>query len=244
MSAKHIVLGLLEDKPDYPYRLLELLGERSARDWRISSGQFYQTIKRLAEEGLIERVDGSSPGGRDDDDRHIFTITEAGLDEFERWQKRRGRGTKRSGRGTGARPLRRPVLAKLMFAGPEHRTETLEEIDAYELACSDELKELAREVDEIPAEGERVRADRVILKVALNLEIGQYEAELAWCPGARESLEWLYEQDAIWPSTHGRRPPQQTRTSQDSQGARKELFGRIAQHSPPTSTRQQHKRRS
>jgi DNA-binding PadR family transcriptional regulator len=243
MSAKHIVLGLLADKPDYPYRLLDLLAERSPRDWRISSGQFYQTIKRLAEEGLIERVDGSSPGGRDDDDRHIFTITEAGLDEFERWQKRRGRGKKRSGRGTGTRPLRRPVLAKLMFAGPEHRTETLEEIDAYELACNDELEELAREVDEIPAEGERVRADRVILRLGLDLEIDHYEAELAWCPGARKTFEWLYEQDAIWPSTHSRHPPQQTRTSQDSQGARKELFGRIAKRSP-TPSRQRRKRRS
>ena len=160
MSAKHIVLGLLADKPDYPYQLENVLKERSGPDWRISSGQFYQTIKRLAGEGLIERVDGSSPRGRDDDDRHIFAITEAGLDEFERWQKRRGRGKKRPGRGTGTRPLRRPVLAQLMFAGAEHRTETLGEIDAYERDLSQELRALAGEVAAIPAQGERVRAQR------------------------------------------------------------------------------------
>jgi PadR family transcriptional regulator AphA len=234
MSAKHIVLGLLADRPAYPYQLLDRLGERSGPDWRINSGQFYRTIKQLADEGLIERIDGSSPGGRDDDDRHIFAITNRGLDEFEHWQSKRAKGT-------GTRSLRRPVLAKLMFAGPERRTETLEEIDAYERACNEELDELAREVDEIPEEGERVRADRVILRLALDLEIDHYEAELAWCPEAREKFEWLYAQDAIWPSAGGRWLAEQTTANQDSKGARKALFGRIAKHSQPKPTR---KRRS
>lgn len=228
------MLGLLADKPAYPYQLLDRLGERSGPDWRINSGQFYRTIKQLAEEGLIERIDGSSPGSRDDDDRHIFTITEDGLDEFERWQERRGKGT-------GTRSLRRPVLAKLMFAGPERRSETLEEIDAYERACNDELEKLSRELDEMPEEGERVRADRVILRLALDLEIDFYESELAWCPEARKKFEWLYAQDAIWPSMPARRPPEQTEASQGSKGAREALFGRIARHSQPQPTR---KRRS
>ncbi len=240
MSAKHIVLGFLADRPAYPYQLLDRLGERSGPDWRINSGQFYRTIKQLADEGLIERIDGSSPGGRDDDDRHIFTITDAGLDEFERWRKKR----RAEGTGAGTRSLRRPVLAKLMFAGPEGRTETLEEIDAYERACNEELGWLAREVDGIPEDGERVRADRVILKLALDLEIDHYQAELAWCPKAREQFEWLYAQDAIWPSTPSRRPSEQPTTGQDSKGAREALFDRIAKHSQPKPTGKQRKRRS
>lgn len=239
MSAKHIVLGMLADKPAYPYQLLDRLPGRAAPDWRINSGQFYRTIKQLAAAGLIERVDGSSPGGRDDDDRHMFILTERGAAEFERWQaKRRAEGT-----GAGTRRLRRPVLAKLMFAGPERRTETLEEIDAYERACNEELTKLAEDVDEIPEDGLRVRADSAILKLGLRLEVAHWETELAWCPIARETFDDLYKKDAIWPSTPSRRPPDQSAASLDSDGVRKELFGRIAKHSEPKST-QQRKRRS
>lgn len=232
MSAKHIVLGMLADKPAYPYQLLDRLGERATPDWRINSGQFYRTVKQLAEAGLIERVDGA-PGGHDGDDRQMFILTERGVAEFERWQeKRRAEGT-----GAGTRSLRRPVLAKLMFAGPERRSQTLEEIDAYERACSEELTELAREIEEVPEDGERVRADRAILKLGLRLEVAHWETELAWCPIARDAFDDLYKKDAIWPSTPSRRLPEQTSASQDSKGAREALFGRIARHSRPQPTR-------
>jgi PadR family transcriptional regulator AphA len=235
MSAKHIVLGMLADRPAYPYQLLDRLEGRAAPDWRINSGQLYRTIKQLAEAGLIERIDGSSPGGREEDDRHMFIVTARGVAEFERWQaKRRAEGT-----GAGTRRLRRPVLAKLMFAGPERRTETLEEIDAYERACNEELNKLAKEVDEIPEDGLRVRADSAILKLGLGLEAAHWETELAWCPVARETFDDLYEKDAIWPSTPSRRPPDQPAARLHSEGVRKELFGRIAKRSQPKSARRQ-----
>jgi DNA-binding PadR family transcriptional regulator len=232
MSAKHVLLGLLLDKPAYPYQLGEYLQERLGPAWQINSGQLYQTVKRLTKEGLIERVDGSV-GGRDD--RHIFEITEPGVEEFERW---------RSEPTQGARPLRRPVLVKLMFAGPEHRKETLEEIDAYERACTDRLEQLVREQDEIPPEGPRIRADHVILKLALDVEVDHYEAELGWAREARTRLAWLFDQDVIWPSAANRRPHRPTKTPRDSQDAREELFGRIASHSQPAPGPQQQKRRS
>lgn len=234
MSAKHIVLGLLAERPAYPYQLLDRLKERSGPDWRINSGQFYQLINRVTEEGLIERVDGSSAGR--DDDRHVFALTDPGLAEFEHWRR------KHSAQRT--RPLRRPVLAKLLFAGPENRAETLDEIDSYERACRDSLTKLAKEVEGIPTYGERIRADRVILQLALDLEIDHYEAELAWCPTARERFEWLYKQDAIWPSSSGRRAPEQANAGRDSQDARKELFGRIAKRSEPRPTLKQSKEQS
>jgi PadR family transcriptional regulator, regulatory protein AphA len=232
MSAKHAVLGLVADKPAYPYEVGERLQWRLGPGWLINSGQLYQTIKRLTREGLIKRVDGSV-GGRDD--RHVFGITERGLEEFERW---------RNAPTDGARPLRRPVLVKLMFAGPEYRTQTLEDIDAYERACTERLKQLVREQEEIPPEGSRVRADHVVLRLALNAEVVHWESELGWSREARETFKWLYDQDdVIWPSPT-RRLSRQAETTPNSQDARDELFGRIAKHSRSTLDHQQRKRRS
>ena len=198
MSAKHVLLGLLLDKPAYPYQLGDHLQERLGPAWQINSGQLYQTIKWLSKEGLIERVDGSV-GGRDD--RHVFAITEPGVEEFERWRSEPTQGT---------RSLRRPVLVKLMFAGPEHREETLEEIDVYERTCTARVKQLVRERKKIPPEGPRVRADHVILKLALDVEVDHYEAELGWCRDARTRLTSLFEQDVIWPSRRPRGPANTT----------------------------------
>jgi DNA-binding PadR family transcriptional regulator len=230
MSAKHAVLGFFAARPAYPYQLENLLKERLGPAWKINSGQIYQTTKWLKQEGFIERIDGSD--GDPDDDRHIFAITERGMEEFERW---RHAPTDRT------RPLRRPVLIKLMFSGPEYREQTLRDIDAYELACSQRLKKLLREQGEIPPDGSRVRADHVILRLALNLEVGHWEAELDWSRDTRETLKSLYNKDnVIWPSSPGKR----SATTPDSQNARDELFGRIAKRSPPTPARQQQKRGS
>ncbi len=177
-------------------------------------------------------------------DRHVFDLTEPGAEEFERWKKQLGTRANR--------PLRQPVLAKLMFAGPEGREEALAEIDAYERACTECLAELARELEAIP-EGARelkaipggppVRADDVILKLALDIEIDHYASEQAWCPDAREAVTWLYEQKAIWRPGSARRLGQQG-SAQDSQSARKELFGRIAKHAQPPPTDRKRNRRS
>lgn len=233
MSAKHVLLGLLKEGPAYPYQLEDRLDEWLGPGWRINSGQVYQTIEKLVKEGLIERVDGSI-GGRDD--RHVVQLTAAGDAEFERWRTKRGT--------SAARPLRRPVLAKLVFAGPDGREEALAEIDAYERACTERLADLASKLETIP-EGARelkimprepaVRADDVILKLALDIEIGHYESEQQWCSYAREAVVWLYERKAIWRSGTARRRFGQDKAAQDSRSARDDLFGRIAEHSqlPP-----------
>ncbi len=215
MSAKHALLGLLLDKPAYRYQLGNRLQERLGPAWAINSGQLYQTIDRLEKEGLIERIDSAPEDRRD---RHIFEITDDGADEYERWFEEDV---------SAAQLLRRPLLVKITLAGPERLQSALKQIDAYERDCATRLQELSRQRDEIPTGGPRVRADHVLLRLGLSADIAHMEGELGWARHAHEMVSWLLEQDVIWPHRRTNTSPGKA-SDHDHEGAREELFGRIA----------------
>jgi DNA-binding PadR family transcriptional regulator len=216
MSAKHALLGLLLDRPAYRYQLGHRLQERLGPAWAINSGQLYQTIDRLEKEGLIEPIDGASDDRRD---RYIVGITDGGADEYERWFEEDI---------SAAQLLRRPLLVKITLAGPERLQSAVKQIDAYERVCTTRLRELSRQRDEIPTGEPRVRADHVLLRLGLSADITHMEGELGWARHAHEMVSWLLdEHDVIWPHTHQRTHASRGKAS-DHEGAREELFGRIA----------------
>jgi DNA-binding PadR family transcriptional regulator len=228
VSAKHALLGLLIHRPAYRYQLGERLRDRLGPAWEINSGQLYQTIKRMQDEGLIECINDAL---EDQDERHVYAITASGVEEFDRWFE------ETSG---GARLLRRPLLVKIALAGPERQKDALKQIDAYERDCAARVKELSRKRDEIPeapAVGARVRADHVFLRLGLSGDIAHFKSELGWAKHAHEMVSWLLTEDAIWPSEHGRSGA--SKEARDRQHARDELFGRIAARAlkPPSGKR-------
>jgi DNA-binding PadR family transcriptional regulator len=212
MSAKHALLGLLLDRSAYPYELADRLQGRLGPAWAINSGQLYQTIKKLEDDGLIERVESA---GEPRDDRHVYAITESGEQEFGRWWGETA---------SSARLSRRPLLVKITLAGPERLKDSLKQIEAYELDRAARLKELSRVREAIPVHGVQLRADHVLLRLNLSADIFQLEGELKWARHAYEMVSWLLNRDALWPSAHGRSGLQ----SADAQGARDELFSRMA----------------
>ncbi len=170
MSAKHALLGLLLHRPAYRYQLGDRLQKRLGPAWKINSGQLYQTIKRMQEDGLIERIDDAAD---DQDERHVFAITVAGADEFERWFE--------EGTG-GARLLRRPLLVKITLAGPERLESALKQIDAYEQECAARVKELSQREGRDSGSGiagarrrraAQIRAERRHLLRGRRAEMGQ-----------------------------------------------------------------------
>jgi DNA-binding PadR family transcriptional regulator len=225
VSAKHALLGLLLHKPAYRYQLGDRLLKRLGPAWKINSGQLYQTVKRMQEDGLIERIDDAAD---DQDERHVFAITVAGADEFERWFEQ-GTG--------GARLLRRPLLVKITLAGPERLQSALKQIDTYEKECTARLKVLSNEKEEIPVAGLQVRADNELLRFALSGDVSYVEGELKWARFMHERVSWLKNQDVIWPSTHGH-PSAPTKRARDRQSARDELFARIAARRPGPTRRE------
>jgi len=214
MSAKHALLGLLLHRPAYRYQLGERLQERLGPAWKINSGQLYQTVRRLAADGLIERID-SAPD--DQDELHVYAITVPGVEEFESWF---------DAAVSTARLSRRPLLVKITLAGPERLKDTLEEIDTYEHHCMGALEKHRRLREEIPVTAQ-VRADHELLRVNLSADIAQLEGELVWAKYARERVTWLLSQNPIWPPMH-ERSRATAEEARERLEARTEMFSRIA----------------
>jgi DNA-binding PadR family transcriptional regulator len=220
MSAKHALLGLLLDRPAYPYQLADQMQQRLGPAWRVNSGQLYQTIKGLEKDGLIVRVQGVS---EDHGERHVFQATERGVLEFERFFDQTPEAV---------RLCRRPLLVKITFAGPRRLADAQAKVDAYEAQCATRLAETARLHEEISAEGPLLRADHLLLRLNLSADIFQLEGELRWARHAREMLSWLAGRQAVWPSRRERADAQSQESERESEVARRRLFGRMAGSDP------------
>jgi DNA-binding PadR family transcriptional regulator len=216
MSAKHALLGLWLQGPAYPYQLANRLEERLGPAWSVDSGQLYKTVKQMAEEGLIVLVD---PAGEDRGERRrVYTITDRGVQEFDRWFEETAEGVQLP---------RRPLLLKVTLAGPERLQEALKRLDAYEVACTAVLKEIMLAREQIPPHGLRVRADHLFLRVNLGADISHLEGGLQWARDAREVVSLLLSQQAIWPPGP-KRLNESPKKTLDPQGTREELFDQMA----------------
>ena len=215
MSTKHALLGLLLEGSSYPYQLADRLKERVGPAWAVSSGQVYNTIGQMEKEGLIEPV-SSRLRGRDKR-RRFVSITDSGEREFEDWLEAISGVVKLH---------RRPELLKITLAGPERLSTALGQIDAYEQSCTRLLNEFRDARYLIPHQRTPVRADHVLLRLNLSVDISLLEGELQRARETREMLLWLHAQpEAIWPSTAD---PLSTKKARDRQGAREALFERMA----------------
>jgi DNA-binding PadR family transcriptional regulator len=76
------LLGLLEDRPKHGYELRRSFDERLAGSRPLRSGQVYSTLGRLERDGRVDEVGGEQGPGPE---RRLYAITQAGVDELERW---------------------------------------------------------------------------------------------------------------------------------------------------------------
>jgi PadR family transcriptional regulator, regulatory protein AphA len=189
MSAKHALLGLLLDRPAYPYQMADRMEQRLGPSWQVDSGQLYKTVKLLERGGLIERVESVPTAHRD---RHVYSITDAGIREFERWFDETP---------DTVRLPRRPLLLKITFAGPDRLAQAMSKVESYEHECSELLIEITGMRDALPdTEDALLRASHLLLGLNLSTDIFALEGELRWAQAARELLTWLSKQDrTLWP---------------------------------------------
>ncbi|MEU6711871.1 PadR family transcriptional regulator [Nonomuraea sp. NPDC046802] len=79
MSIRHGLLALLSSGPRYGYQLRVEFEASTGATWPLNIGQVYTTLSRLERDRLV------APGGADEQGRAVYTITEAGREELERW---------------------------------------------------------------------------------------------------------------------------------------------------------------
>jgi len=82
MSTRLVMLGLLRERPLYGYEIKHIIEEHMG-DWtNIAFGSIYFALKKLSEEGFVEKIAVEQEGSRPS--RTIYQITEAGRAEFLR----------------------------------------------------------------------------------------------------------------------------------------------------------------
>jgi DNA-binding PadR family transcriptional regulator len=82
MSTRLVILGFLRGQPLYGYEIKRMI-EQIMGDWtNIAFGSIYFALKKLAEEGFVEKVGTEQEGGRPS--RTVYQITNAGREEFLR----------------------------------------------------------------------------------------------------------------------------------------------------------------
>ncbi|MBB2913882.1 DNA-binding PadR family transcriptional regulator [Streptosporangium becharense] len=79
MAIRQGLLALLSQGPRYGYQLRAEFEASTGATWPLNIGQVYTTLSRMERDGLV------SPGEQDDQGRVVYSITEAGRTEMERW---------------------------------------------------------------------------------------------------------------------------------------------------------------
>lgn len=79
MTIRRGLLALLSRGPRYGYQLRAEFEASTGATWPLNIGQVYTTLSRMERDGLV------APGEHDEQGRVVYTITEAGRAEMERW---------------------------------------------------------------------------------------------------------------------------------------------------------------
>lgn len=82
MALRHVLLGLLVDRPDHAYALKHRLSPGLPRELLINDGVLYPLLAKLEREGLTAGAECRGPNGRA---RRVYSATRAGSAEFRRW---------------------------------------------------------------------------------------------------------------------------------------------------------------
>ena len=100
------LLGFFIEKPSYGYELYKYISKETSffKIWYLKQSQFYGFLERLFHEGFLSQT---MVEGDQYPDRKLFTITEPGLEQLERWI------IKPVNRG---REMRQEFIAKLFIA--------------------------------------------------------------------------------------------------------------------------------
>jgi DNA-binding PadR family transcriptional regulator len=220
MSAKHVLLGLLLDRPSHPYELGDRMQHRLGPAWQLNSGQLYQDVRWLKKNGLIARVQGA-PGK---DGRHVYEITAEGIAAFEQWLDEISDRPRLS---------RRSLPAQIALAGPERLEQVLARIEDSERQRVEMLGALVKMREEIDLERSPARAHDVLLHLSLSFDIAHVQADIETLGHARKMLSLLVENDVVWPFRHERSKRSRNTTEAERDNARKELFGELSRRGRP-----------
>lgn len=186
MSLKHILLGLLVDRPASGYTL----HKRFFETVRPSLSQIYRTLASMEQEGLVQctRVDnGNRPPQK------VYVVTATGKAVLDHWLRTAvepnvGRDIFAAQIWFGARVGKETVIKKIKAQAAKIRRH-LRRAEAY-----------ARGRIESAAHPSATELDKFFWNLAVDYQVAQTEAWLKWADQAVEKLSNLRLEDARSPN--------------------------------------------
>ncbi|MFI4990988.1 MAG: PadR family transcriptional regulator [Solirubrobacterales bacterium] len=183
MSIRHVVLGLIVERPSYGYQLGQRLDDRLP-DWEWRRTGVYSALDTLERRKHIRACGqlGTHQTGRAAS-RRMYEATPKGQDFFRDWLLSPSRPA----------PVRQELDLKIKFSGPEILPTLIEQTWGQELYCMEQLKVLTSS-HVLPGQPESWPAAAALLQ--RNAAIKMLQTRIEWLQEARSVMKLFEERHA------------------------------------------------
>jgi DNA-binding PadR family transcriptional regulator len=175
MSIKYVVLGYLSWQPMTGYDVKKLIADSEILPWTANNNQIYRALVSLHQDEWVTKTIEEQVGSPN---RHVYTITEAGLNALKAWVE-----------SEPEPPLtKNPFLNQLMWADCLNATEIDDLLEAYLNTVGEKLFFLRVQADRKPDMPERSPRETYIWEMIHKNRMAQHELELKWIRQMRQEL--------------------------------------------------------
>lgn len=172
MPVKHGILALLVERPRHGYELKTGFDTLTGGLWDLNIGQVYSTLERLRREGLVVLQEGGVSG----EERKVYRISPAGLNELEGWLE---------APPLEARPFRDEIFVRLALLLDRDLPAALELIETQRRVYHLQMADLTRQK---LAFARSQASDRHRRELFLDAALLHVEADLKWLETCEEKI--------------------------------------------------------
>ncbi|WP_342589488.1 PadR family transcriptional regulator [Symbiobacterium terraclitae] len=163
---------MLAGRPRHGYELKTQFERLTGGLWELNVGQIYSTLERMLKDGLVVLEESEGQG----EERKVYRITEAGLEELERWLARPP---------LKARPMRDEIYVRLGLLVDKDPARALELLESQRRVYHLQMAELTRaRIQLARAQG----PDRLRQEMMLDAALLHVEADLKWLDNCEARL--------------------------------------------------------
>lgn len=182
MSLNHAILGLLSREPLTGYEIKKIFQSTPFMHWSGNNNQIYKAFAGLLDEGFVAKEVRHQEGAPS---KNIYSITDAGLQEFRRWLE-----------GATEEPVsKKQILVKLALADRLKRAELERLADAYAETVRLQAAMAEQELDRCYFAGRKHDGTNRFFDLIRENVLSSYAYELEWIRKVRAFIAELPDED-------------------------------------------------
>lgn len=175
MSIKYVILGYLSWRPMSGYDIKKIIADSETLPWSANNNQIYRALVDLHRAELATKSVEAQVGSPN---RHVYTITDAGIDALKQWVLHVPEPPE----------TKKPFLDQLLWADCLTTKEIDELLGAYLNIVGEKLFFLRVQADQKPNMPDRTARETYVWEMIQHNWIMHYELELKWVRQIRQGL--------------------------------------------------------